>query len=60
MPAIWITRNEAGIVRAASVAEFTRPETIKEWRDQGRKPELIEAESVTLNQLLPATIRIVQ
>lgn len=58
MPAIWITRNEAGIVRAASVAEFTAPETIKEWREQGRFPELVEAEFVQINRPLPDTARV--
>lgn len=60
MPAIWITRNEAGIVRAASVAEYTDPKTIREWREQGRSPELIEAEFVQLNAPLPPGIRVIQ
>jgi len=60
MPAIWISRNEAGIIEAASVAEYTDPSTLKEWRDEGRKPELVEAENVTLNRPLSANARIIQ
>jgi hypothetical protein len=53
LTAFWIVRNGAGVVRAASVAEFTDPKTIKEWRDEGRHPELIEADEIQLNRPLP-------
>lgn len=53
MTVFWIIRNGEGIVRAASVAEFTSPETLKEWRDQGRLIELIEIDELPLNRPLP-------
>lgn len=49
---IWIYR-EAGIVMAASVAEFTHPETLADWRKLGRTPELAITETVTLGKPLP-------
>lgn len=60
MPAIWIVRTEDGVVDGASVAEWTDPQTLKKWRDEGRKPELIVAETVTLLRPLPAGIDIIQ
>lgn len=51
--AIWIARDENGIVQAASVAEYTQPDTLKEWRKNGQTPEMVHAESVTLGRPLP-------
>ena len=53
MVPIWIYRTEAGIVEAASVAEYTNPNTLKKWRKLGRTPELVIADSVTLGEKLP-------
>jgi hypothetical protein len=57
MTKFWIVRNGAGIVRAASVAEFTSPETLKEWRNQGRLIEMIDVENLTLNRPLPEDVK---
>lgn len=60
MTAIWIVRDDAGIVRAAYVARYTDPATLKELRENGRRVELVVAESVTLCAPLPSDIQIVE
>jgi hypothetical protein len=60
MNAIWIYRNADGIVMAASVAEYTEPATLKQWRDDGQQPELVIAESVTLYRPLPDGAKVFQ
>jgi hypothetical protein len=60
MPAIWIHRDEHGIVDAASVAEYTEPKVLREWKSLGGTIEMIEAPSVTVGQRLPPEARIVR
>ena len=60
MPAIWICRDENGVVDAAYVAEHTDPRILKELRDNGRTPELVVADTVTLGQPLPRDVAILQ
>lgn len=60
MKAIWIKRDESGIVKVASVAEYTDAATLKKLREDGRKLELVSAETVTLNAPLPADVRVIE
>lgn len=60
MPAIWITRNEQGVVDAAFVAAYTHPDELKALCREGRVPELIVAKSVTLSAKLPDDVEVVE
>ena len=60
MPAIWIHIDNDGIVQGASVAAYTEPRMLQEWKERGGKVELIEADTVTLGQSLPPETRIIR
>lgn len=62
MTMCWITRNAEGVVRAASVVEYTEPRLLTEWITDGRTPELVDFGNgpVTLNKQLPASAKVVR
>lgn len=59
MVCAWITRNYAGIVTSFSAVAYTDRETLDEWASDDRKPELVEANRITLNAPLPPDARVI-
>lgn len=60
MPAIWIHRDEHDVVVSASVAEYTDPATLREWKSFGWKIELVDAPSITIGSKLPPDTHIIR
>lgn len=60
MTAFWVARDIHMIVVAGSVAQFTEPKEIEEWRADGLSVDLVEASSITLGRVLPPAIRIIE
>lgn len=60
MSVFWVCRNGEGKVFTAGMVEFTSPERVAEWRKRGDKPELVEAETLTMLEPLPADARIIK
>lgn len=62
MSALWITRDSSGVVTAGYVAQYCEPQILKDWKKEGRKPELVDCgpgKSVLVGAPLPDTARII-
>jgi hypothetical protein len=58
----WVCRNKEGIIRAASVVEYTDPKMLEEWKADGRIPELVDTvgQPLTINGPLAGDARVLR
>lgn len=61
--AIWVHKNDDGVVDAASVAEYTDAALLREWRRNGWTPEMYsfpDGTYCTVGAKLPSNISKIQ
>lgn len=62
MSAAWITRDKDGVVSAAYVAQHCDPSILRDWRRDGRTPELVDCgpgNGIRVGAPLPDTARVI-
>ena len=61
MACAWILRNEYGVVRAISMAAYTEPKRLEEWKADGHTPELVDFGDceIVVNATLPYRARVI-
>ena len=63
MSAAWITLDDRSMINAAIVVQWCRPEDLKAWRGQGRKPMLVDfgaGNGCKIGAPIPAEARLIE